>query len=183
MGRGLALALGKAGVEAVLLSRTRGPEDTRRAALVLIATPDEAIGEVAAELARDQAVGNSHVVLHLSGWLDRRALHPLVSTGAGLGSFHPLQSVADPETAAERFRGAFAGLEGDPRAIEAGERLAQALGMHPVRLASGAKATYHAGAVFASNYAVVIAALAERLARRSGATASEAAALYLPLMQ
>jgi predicted short-subunit dehydrogenase-like oxidoreductase (DUF2520 family) len=183
MGRGLALALGEAGVEAAVLSRTRRPEDTRRAAVVLIATPDDAIGGVAAELAREQAVGDTHVVLHLSGLLDRLALHALASTGAALGSFHPLQSIADPTTAAERLRGAFAGLEGDPRAVEAGERLAAALGMHAVHLAPGAKPAYHAGAVIASNYVVVLAAVAERLARRSGAIAAEAAALYLPLMQ
>ena len=183
MGRGLTLALEEAGVEARLFSRSRRPEDTRRAAVVLIATPDDAIGGVATELAREQAVSDGQVVLHLSGLLDHLALHALASTGAALGSFHPLQSIADPATAAERLRGAFAGLEGDPRAVEAGERLAAALGMHAVHLAPGAKPAYHAGAVIASNYVVVLAAVAERLARRSGATPAEAAALYLPLMQ
>ena len=183
MGRGLTLALEEAGVEARLFSRSRRPEDTRRAAVVLIATPDDAIGGVAADLAREQAVSDGQVVLHLSGLLDHLALHALASTGAALGSFHPLQSIADPATAAERLRGAFAGLEGDPRAVEAGERLAAALGMHAVHLAPGAKPAYHAGAVIASNYVVVLAAVAERLARRSGATPAEAAALYLPLMQ
>ena len=183
MGRGLTLALGEAGVEATLFSRSRRPEDTRRAAVVFIATPDDAIGGVAAELARERAVSDGQVVLHLSGLLDHLALHALASTGAALGSFHPLQSIADPATAAERLRGAFAGLEGDPRAVEAGKRLAAALGMHAVHLAPGAKPAYHAGAVIASNYVVVLAAVAERLARRSGATPAEAAALYLPLMQ
>jgi predicted short-subunit dehydrogenase-like oxidoreductase (DUF2520 family) len=183
MGRGLATALAQAGVEASLLSRTRRAEDTRRAAVVIIATPDDAIAGVAAELARDGAVRAAQVVLHLSGLLDRSALQALEPTGAGLGSFHPLQSIADPATAAERLAGAFAGVEGDPRAVEAGQHLAAALGMHAVRLAPGAKPAYHAGAVIASNYAVVLAAVAERLARRSGATPEEAAALYLPLMQ
>ena len=57
MGRGLSLALLEAGVETTLLDRTRRPEDTLRAALVLIAVPDDAIDGVAAELARGQAVG------------------------------------------------------------------------------------------------------------------------------
>ena len=72
-------------------------------------------------------------VLHLSGLLDRGALAALAATGAGLGSFHPLQTVADPETAGERFRGAFAGVEGDASALAAGERLAERLGMTAVR--------------------------------------------------
>ena len=183
MGRGLSLALEEAGVEATLLNRTRRPEDTLQAPLVLIAVPDDAIGGVAADLARGQAVGEGHIVLHLSGLLDRDALRPLADTGAALGSFHPLQSVADPSTAGARLRGAFAGLEGDDRALDAGEWLAGALGMHPVRLAPGAKAAYHAGAVIASNYVVVLASLAEGLARRAGVPPAEARVLYLPLMQ
>lgn len=183
MGRGLTLALQEAGVEATLLDRTRRSEDTLRAALVLIAVPDDAIGEVAAAIAAGHAVGERHVVLHLSGLLDRHALRALAATGAALGSFHPLQSIADPSTASVRLRGAFAGLEGDDRALETGERLAGALGMHPVRLAPGAKAAYHAGAVIASNYVVVLASVAEGLAREAGVPPAQARALYLPLMQ
>jgi len=183
MGQGLALGLRLAGFEVTLLGRQRGPDATRRASLVLIATPDDAIGGVAAELARQGVIGDTQVVLHLSGLLDRLALQALAPTGAALGSFHPLQAIADPETAPERLRGSFAGLEGDPRALEAGERLAAALGMRPVRLAPEAKPAYHAGAVIASNYTVVLADVARRLARRAGIPAEEAAQLYLPLMQ
>lgn len=183
MGCGLAQALGQAGTEVALLGRSRHREDTRRADLVLIATPDDTIVDVAAELARDGAIEATQVVLHLSGLLDRLALHALADTGAGLGSFHPLQSIAGATSARERLAGAFAGLEGDERALEAGERLAATLGMRAVRLAAGAKAAYHAGAVIASNYAVVLAAVAERLARAAGVPPAEAAAVYLPLMQ
>jgi len=150
---------------------------------VLIATPDDAIGGVAAELAREAIIGEHQVVLHLSGLLDRLALHALVDTGAGLGSFHPLQSIADPGTARDRLAGAFAALEGDDRALEAGGGIAALLGMHAVRLAPGGKPGYHAGAVIASNYAVVLAAVAERLALAAGVPASEAGRLYLPLMR
>lgn len=183
MGRGLGFALAEAGLEVAVLGRARGTEEVRRAGLVLIAVPDEAIGVVAVGLARDEAIGAEQVVLHLSGLLDRLALHALAATGAGLGSFHPLQSIADPSTARARLRGAFAGLEGDERALAAGESLASALDMSPVRLAPDGKAAYHAGAVFASNYAVVLASVAEGLARRAGVGPREAGALYLPLMQ
>jgi predicted short-subunit dehydrogenase-like oxidoreductase (DUF2520 family) len=182
-GRGLALALAQAGVGVTLFGRVREAGATRRAPLVLIATPDDAIGGVAAELARESAVTEHQVVLHLSGILDRLALHALASTGAGLGSFHPMQSIADPATAAKRLTGAYAGLEGDERAVAAGERLAAILGMRVVHLDPGAKAAYHAGAVFASNYMVVLAEVAERLAREAGLDPSAAAALYLPLMR
>ncbi len=183
MGRGLALALEAAGVAVGLLGRQRRPEDTRGADLVLVATPDDAIASVAAELAREHAIVEAQVVLHLSGLLDRTALRPLASTRAGLGSFHPLQSVADPVAAPERLRGAYAALEGDERAVAAGEDLAAVLGMHRLRLAPGTKPAYHAGAVITSNYVVVLASLAERLAREAGVPPADAVRLYLPLMQ
>jgi predicted short-subunit dehydrogenase-like oxidoreductase (DUF2520 family) len=183
MGQGLAEAIGRAGQTVRLVGRERSAGETRSAEVVIVATPDDAIGAVAAELARQNAVGAGQVVLHLSGLLDRLALHALASSGAALGSFHPLQSVADPRTAPDRLRGAFAGVEGDEEAVRAGERLAGLLGMTPVRLAPGAKAAYHAGAVIASNYVVALASLAEQLARRAGVPGSQAGALYLPLMQ
>lgn len=183
MGRGLTAALERSGHPVRLVGRDRRPGATRGADVVLLAVPDDAIQALAAELAREGAIGGEQVVLHLSGLLDRAALDPLLSTGAGLGSFHPLQTVADPATAPELLRGAYAGLEGDERALAAGERLAGLLGMRPVRLAPDAKASYHAGAVFASNYAVVLAAVAERLARRAGVSPGDARSVYLPLMR
>ena len=47
VGRGLELALRGAGAEVTLLPRSRRPEETRGAALVLIAVPDDAIARVA----------------------------------------------------------------------------------------------------------------------------------------
>jgi predicted short-subunit dehydrogenase-like oxidoreductase (DUF2520 family) len=183
MGRGIAAAMEGGGHAVRLLGRDRRPDATRGVEVVLLAVPDDAVEPVAAELARARAIEAEQVVLHLSGLLDRAALHPLKSTGAGLGSFHPLQTVADPVTAPELLRGAYAGLEGDERALAAGERLAAWLAMRPVRLAPGGTPAYHAGAVIASNYTVALAAVAERLARRAGVSPADARALYLPLMR
>jgi predicted short-subunit dehydrogenase-like oxidoreductase (DUF2520 family) len=182
MGRGLATALEQGGHAVRVLGRDRRSDATHGAHLVLLAVPDDAIETVAAELARHETIGAEQVVLHLSGLLDRSALQALASTNAGLGSFHPLQTVADPATAPELLRGAYAGLEGDERALAAGERLAAVLGMLPVRLPPGAKPAYHAGAVIASNYVVALAGVAERLALRAGVPAADARSLYLPLM-
>jgi predicted short-subunit dehydrogenase-like oxidoreductase (DUF2520 family) len=155
----------------------------RAAGLVLLATPDDAVPQVAAELAEERAVGPPQVVLHLSGLLDRRALNALGTSGAGLGSFHPLQTIVEPSSAAERLAGCYAGIEGDARALTAGRRLAADLRMLPVALATERKAGYHAGAVFAANYTVALAGIAERLARGAGVPPDVAAQLYLPLMR
>jgi predicted short-subunit dehydrogenase-like oxidoreductase (DUF2520 family) len=195
MGQGLGLALKRRGYKVVLLNRTQRDvipplvlhqgskaEATDGAELVLIATPDDAIGTVASELARERAIVRDQVVLHLSGLLDRTALLPLEDTGAACGSFHPVQSVAEPATAAERLKGAYVGIEGDERALVAAERLANTLRMLPVRISAEAKPAYHAGAAFVANYTVALVGVAERLARSAGVAPDVAARLYLPLL-
>jgi predicted short-subunit dehydrogenase-like oxidoreductase (DUF2520 family) len=194
MGQGLALAL--RGEDVTLVSRRGGPlveplrahagsrgDAVRRAPVVLLAVPDDAITGLAAELAAEQVVGPHHTVLHLSGLQDRRALAPLSATGAALGSFHPLQTIADPATAPERLPGAYAGIEGDERALGLGRRLAEALGMVAVTVPPDGKAAYHAGATMAANYTTALYAVAERLARLAGIPAPTAAMLYLPLLR
>jgi predicted short-subunit dehydrogenase-like oxidoreductase (DUF2520 family) len=181
MGRGLALAL--RGQEVALVSRSGRAEAVRAAGAVLLAVPDDAIATVAAELAGERSVRSDHVVLHLSGLLDRHALAPLAETGAGLGSFHPLQTIADPATAPLRLAGAYAGIEGDQRALELGRLLAEALGMVAVAVPAEGKAAYHAGAAFVANYTTALVAVAERLAVRAGVPAGLAAGIYLPLLR
>lgn len=195
MGQGLGLALKRRGYKILMVARTQRDitpplmlhqgsraEATAGAELVLIATPDDAIGLVAAELAAEGAISRDQVVLHLSGLLDRNALLPLEETGAACGSFHPLQSVAEAGTAAERLKGAYVGIEGDDRALVAAERLANTLRMIPVRIPAAAKPAYHAGAAFVANYTVALVGVAERLARAAGVPPDIAARIYLPLL-
>lgn len=195
MGQGLGLALKRRGYKVVLLNRSgrdvvpplvlhqgSKAEATAEAELILIATPDAAITGVAAELATERAVTRDQVVLHLSGLLDRTALQPLDQTGVACGSFHPLQTVAEPGSAAERLKGAYAGVEGDERALVAAERLANTLRMIPVRIPAESKPAYHAAAALVANYTVALVGVAERIARSAGVPADVAARLYLPLL-
>jgi predicted short-subunit dehydrogenase-like oxidoreductase (DUF2520 family) len=195
MGQGLGLALKRRGYKVVLLNRSQREvipplvlhqgslaEATDGAELVLIATPDEAIAAVAGELAAGRAISRDQVVLHLSGLLDKTALSQLEDTGAALGSFHPVQSVAEPASAAERLKGAYVGIEGDERALVAAERLANTLRMSAVRISAESKPAYHAGAAFVANYTVALVGVAERLARSAGVPPDVAARLYLPLL-
>ncbi len=196
MGQGIGLGLVAAGWEVRLLARTARPvspplelaagpiraDAVRDRPLVLVATPDDAIAQAAEVLAVSGGVGRDHVVLHLSGLLDRTVLAALARTGAALGSFHPLQSIAEPATAPAQLRGAFAGIEGDPRALVAGQRVAAALGMTAVPIDSTAKPAYHAGAVLAANYTTALAGVAARLAEAAGVPPATAARMYLPLI-
>lgn len=110
-------------------------------------------------------------------------LKTLEGQAKGLGSFAPVQTVADPATAAERLRGAFAVLEGDPPAIEQGRLLADQLGMQQVVLSAEAKVAYHAGAVMVANLGVALEAMAERVATVGGVPGDVAKRIYLPLWE
>lgn len=198
MGAGLGLALSAAGHKVTLLVRTSRPtppgvglsvggadwaESLVNAAVVLVATPDGVVATVAQALARIGRIGREHVVLHLSGLLDRRALEPLSPSGAALGSLHPLQAVADSASGPERLRGAYAAVEGDAGAVAAGGRLAVAAGMIPVVVPASAKPAYHAAAAIASNYTVALADLARRVAESAGIPSETAGMMYLPLFR
>jgi len=151
--------------------------------VVILTVKDDAITPLATSLAKARAISERHVVLHLSGVQGQEALGPLVTTRAALGSFHPLQTIVEPELTPERLKGAWAAVEGMPRAIETGEQIARDLGMRPFRIATKSKAIYHAGAVFASNYLVVVEAIAQRLLRHAGLSDADAWAALRPLVE
>lgn len=185
MGQGLALALTQRGRKSLVLGRDwlQHRAQVQNAGLVLVAVPDDAIAAVAQTLATSGAITAPQIVLHLSGLLDRSALDPLASTDAGRGSFHPLQSIVDPSTAAERLRGAYAGIEGDDRALQAAEALAQDLGMIAVRLSRETKAAYHAAAAIVSNYTTALLAMSQRIATEAGLPEEYAKKMYFPLLR
>jgi predicted short-subunit dehydrogenase-like oxidoreductase (DUF2520 family) len=170
------------------LSLTVGPQNEppawfAQAGIVILAVPDDAIRPVAEALARAGAVRADQVVLHLSGAQGQEALGSLVGSRAALGSLHPLQTISDPEHAPARLKGAWAAVEGMPRALQAAEALARDIGMRPFHIPSKAKPIYHASAVFASNYFVVVEAVAQRLLRHAGLSDQEAWQALRPLVE
>ncbi len=181
VGLTLARALIRSGTIVNVFGREEPTVD--QADLVLIAVPDDAIGDVATRLARAGTITGRHIVLHTSGLRDRSALAALEPTGAALGSWHPLQTFAMPTDDLDVLVGIAAVIEGDGRALEAGRALAERLGLQPiVEITAAGKPAYHAAAVFASNYLVVLAEIARHLGIEAGAGAASAE-MFRPLMQ
>jgi len=134
---------------------------------VLITVPDDALPGVAAALAKlDLPV--ELPILHASGSLSTDVLEPLARRGNPVGGLHPLAAIADPVDGAERLRGATFGVEGEGAARALAERIVAACEGRVLRIQPGGKALYHAAAVFASNYAVALLSMAQRLMVRSG---------------
>ncbi|MBQ1924675.1 MAG: DUF2520 domain-containing protein [Proteobacteria bacterium] len=113
----------------------------------------------------------SCVVLHTSGALPASiiceklpeyacgSLHPLIAC--------PLQSVSD-EAVAAAYRGVVHTVEGDADAVSVGRALVSRLDAECVEIRKGTKPLYHAGAVFASNYPLVLMDAAIRLLMTCG---------------
>jgi predicted short-subunit dehydrogenase-like oxidoreductase (DUF2520 family) len=164
------------------LSVDVAPEPPAVAADVwLIAVPDDAIAEVAERLA---AGGGPRpgVVAHCAGALPASALEPLRAEGVALGSFHPAMTFRGAPGDAAALAGAVVAVEGEPRAAEVLERLADGLGVAHVSVAAEVKARYHTALVLASNGRMALDAAAARLLADAGLDEDGALALIRPLI-
>ena len=184
-GRGLTRALRASGIEVIGLHGRRAeetpdavtagvlPRASASASVVIVAVRDrqldDALGDLASALLRPGAV-----ILHASGSADPTGLEPLRARGHPCGTFHPLVPIANPARAAELLRGAWIGVDGDDRAVACGEELARRLGARALRIPPGEKPAYHAAAVFASNFATVLASVATQLLTSTGVSDDDA---------
>ncbi|HMQ24945.1 MAG TPA: DUF2520 domain-containing protein [Acidimicrobiales bacterium] len=157
-GGSLAGALGAAGWRVDRALR-RGDDLAGAAAgvdLVVIATPDAVIAEVAAAVEPGDAV-----VAHLAGSLGLDVLAPHERRAA----VHPLVSLPNAEVGAERLRdGAWFAIAGEPIADE----VVADLGGHAFTVADTDRAAYHAAACIASNHLVALLGQVERVAATAG---------------
>jgi predicted short-subunit dehydrogenase-like oxidoreductase (DUF2520 family) len=137
--------------------------------LVLLAVPDDAVEPTAARLAEAAAFRPNGWVAHVSGALGLDALAAPLAAGARRLAIHPLQTMPDVDSAIERIPGsAMAVTADDEDGATLGERLALDVGARPFRLADERRPLYHAAAVFASNYLITTAGVAEDLFREAG---------------
>ena len=130
--------------------------------LRIIAVSDDAIADVAEALAGEASVPTVHV----SGSVTVDVLAPLA--GAPIGSFHPLQTLPDPEAGAARLAGAWIAVTADEPFASVLHELELSLGPRPFRLADADKPLYHAAAAASANFTLAALALAERLAAEAG---------------
>lgn len=118
--------------------------------LVVIATPDAAVAEVAAMIDPGPAV-----VAHVAGSLGLAVLGKHGRPAA----LHPLMSLPDPVIGAQRLIGGWFAVAGDPLVTE----LAVDLGGRTFPVAETTRPLYHAAAAVASNHLVALLGQVERL--------------------
>ena len=148
--------------------------------VVLLATPDSAISDVAADLAR--LGGNEwqgKVVLHTSGALDSSALRALADAGAAAGTIHPMQTFSSQSV--PDLVGCVFGIEGSPAALKVARKMIRQMGGVAVRLSRSDKAAYHAAGTFACANVLVLVETATRLLMSQGFKRRQAARALLAL--
>lgn len=148
--------------------------------VVLIATPDSVIADVAADLAR--LGGNEwrgKVVLHTSGALDSSALQALAGAGAAAGTIHPMQTFSG-QSVPDLARSVF-GIEGSPAALKVARKMIRQMGGVPVRLSGANKAAYHAAGTFACADVLALVETATRLLMSQGFKRRQATRALLAL--
>lgn len=152
------------------------------AQLILIATPDGAIGETARVLRDSDVVQAGDVVFHASGSLSSMLLEPLRAADAFVASVHPIRAFADPAGAAAAFDPTFCGVEGDESALQVLEPLFAGVGGECVRVDPTRKTLYHAAAVIASNYLVALVDLSLAAYGQAGIQRDDARRLLSPIL-
>ena len=144
--------------------------DMRPADIWLLAVPDAQIAGCAQDLAANarQRGDAPALAFHCSGAQSAALLMPLRDMGWSVASAHPVLSFASAQTAVDQFSGTPCALEGDAAACATLRPLFTAIGGTCFDVRSQDKVLYHAAAVFATNFAPVVQALAEDAWRSSG---------------
>ena len=143
----------------------RYSEIPRLTTRVIIAVADEGIAPVAAALAAAEMTG---LVLHTSGASGLVPLASLRQAGVACGILHPLQTVVSPEQGVRQLEGVAFGTAGDREAVDWAEAIVGRLNGTVLRLAADRLASYHAGAVMASNALVAAIDAAVVLMNQAG---------------
>lgn len=148
--------------------------------LILVATPDDKVIDIAGELARIGAEElRGKVILHTSGALDASALGALREYGAAVGSIHPMQSFSGVGT--PPLEGKMFAMEGDAAAMRCARKIARSLGGAPVQMDGVKKPIYHAAGTMAAGHVLAVMETATGLLTAIGMTRGVATRALLPL--
>jgi predicted short-subunit dehydrogenase-like oxidoreductase (DUF2520 family) len=176
-GRSIAGAARRAGLVAGLAGRDDALAAARGAEIALLCVPDAAIAETARRIA--DAVPPLRFVGHVSGATGLDVLAPAADRGAGTFTFHPLQTLPDPDS---ELAGAACAVNGSSQAaVDVARVLAASLDMRAFELADEMRPAYHAAASMASNLMVALEEAAASLLDRTGV--ENARRLLAPLVE
>ncbi len=162
VGHALAAGLSRAGFALHHWSRSRGPlwqegEPPQTPAVVILAVRDDVIGQAARFAVQHGAAGPRTVLLHCAGAIPPLAVFSeLRGQVAGCGLLHPLRSLSSQDVATADLTGTVMAICGDPVGLATAERLALAVGGHPLPLEPEQLGAYHAAAALCSGHVAAL---------------------------
>lgn len=153
----------------------------RRADLVLLCVPDDALEGVATDLAVADAVGPDQHVVHVAGSRGCTPLHLVSLTGARVAACHPAMTVPTGARDPDLLVGVAWAVTASTEDRGWGCDLVTGLGGDPHVVPEDTRALYHAGLALASNAVGAAVATARRLLL--AARVDEPQAFLAPLIE
>jgi predicted short-subunit dehydrogenase-like oxidoreductase (DUF2520 family) len=146
-------------------------EVVRKADLVLLALPDDALAGMIRGLVATDSLRPGQIVVHTSGAHGIATLKPAADVGALPLALHPVMTFTGRSEDLERIATCSIGVtatDGDEVAWNVGEALAVEMGAEPVRIPESARALYHAALTHGANHLMTLVADCTELLRDSG---------------
>lgn len=133
------------------------PEILRRAELVILAVPDDALAEVVSGLAAAGHWQIGQLVLHTAGRYGTEVLEPATKAGAIGLAVHPAMTFTGMSMDLERLADCAFGVTASNMVLPIAQALVVEMGGEPVVIAENDRVKYHAALSHASNHLVTVA--------------------------
>ena len=143
-------------------------EVPRGASLVLLAVPDDALGDLVAGLATTGALQAGQLVAHTSGRHGLDVLEPATRRGCLPLALHPVLPFTGTEIDLARLHGTSFGVTSPEPLRPVAETLVLEMGGEPVWLPDEMRPLWHAALAHGANHLVTLVASAAELLRTAG---------------
>ncbi|MGB9033958.1 oxidoreductase [Arthrobacter sp. UCD-GKA] len=133
------------------------PEILRRAELVILAVPDDALADLVSGLAVAGHWQAGQLVLHTAGRYGTEVLAPATAAGAIGLAVHPAMTFTGMSMDLERLADCVFGVSASNMVLPIAQALVVEMGGEPVVIAEDDRVKYHAALSHASNHLVTVA--------------------------
>lgn len=150
--------------------------------VIFITTGDDQISAVINQLLQTACLTKHHTLIHTSGALSTDLFDPLLTSGCGLCSLHPIMSFSDPLTASKNLKQTVFTLEGNQQGRIAAQKILAITGNPYSVIDKNDKVLYHAAACILSNYLVTLIDSGFELLKTTGIAEDEIIRAFMPLI-
>lgn len=143
-------------------------EIVERSELVLLAVPDDVLGDLVSGLSALKRFQPGQLVVHTAGRYGTQVLQPATTCGAIPLAIHPAMTFTGTSIDLSRLVGAPFAVTAPPPVLPIAQALVVEMGGEPVVLEEGSRGLYHAALAHGANHLVTLTAQAIRLLNAAG---------------